>query len=164
VPPLSKLAKVGQQQLPSCWTAALYAAPINSKAGSTTLLSMQQLSRGQTNWAALNQKKKILHTRYSPKMAVVIHVTFQQQLMHVNGSTKDSNMEWKSWSCWTAAHRHLHTTAPAAPARDSGPHPHFTTRQALLGQKSSIGCSIPQVGSKDKKREKGRTCFKKKKE
>jgi hypothetical protein len=89
------------------------------------------------------KKKKILHTRYSPKMAVVIHVTFQQQLMHVNGSTKDSNMEWKSWSCWTAAHRHLHTTAPAAPARDSGPHPHFTTRQALLGQKSSIGCSIP---------------------
>jgi hypothetical protein len=94
-------------------------------------------------------------------MAAVIHVTFQQQLMHVNGSTKDRNMEWKSWSCWTAAHHHLHTTAPAAPARDSGPHPHFTTRQALLGQKSSMGCSIPQAGSKDKKREKGRACFKK---
>jgi len=49
VSPLSKLAKVGQQQLPSCWTAALYAAPINSKAGSTTLLSMQQLPRGQSS-------------------------------------------------------------------------------------------------------------------
>jgi len=65
VSPLSKLAKVGQQQLPSCWTAALYAAPINSKAGNTTLLSMQQLPRGQTSWAALNQN---LHTCYSPKL------------------------------------------------------------------------------------------------
>jgi len=36
----------GQHGHPSCWTAALYAAPINSKAGSTTLLSMQQLPRG----------------------------------------------------------------------------------------------------------------------
>jgi hypothetical protein len=31
-----------------------------------------------------------------------------------------------------------------------------------LGQKSSMGCSIPQAASKDKKREKGRACLKKK--
>jgi hypothetical protein len=94
VSPLSKLA-VSQQQLPSCWTAALYAAPINS---TTTLLSMQQLPRGQ------NQKPA--YTLFS--LAAVIHVTFQHLLIHVKGSTKDSNMEWKSWSYWTAAH-HLHT-------------------------------------------------------
>jgi hypothetical protein len=35
-----------------------------------------------------------------------------------------------------------HHTAPPAPARDSSPHPHSTTQQAPLWQKSSMGCTI----------------------